>query len=54
VTDAFVLALTDPAGYAMAFPASELTNADISEDGEVNLFDIAPFVALLTGPEPRP
>jgi len=53
-TDAFVLALTGPAGYAMAFPACEFTNADINPDGALNVFEIGPFVALLTGPEPRP
>lgn len=45
----FVLALTDPAGYAEAFPACPVLNADINEDGEVGFGDINPFVALLTG-----
>ncbi len=48
--DPFVLALTDPAGYAAAFPACDGSAADINEDGQVNAFDIDPFVELLTGP----
>ena len=47
--DPFVLALTDPAGYAAAYPACDLLNGDINEDGLVNSFDIDPFVDLLTG-----
>ncbi len=45
----FVLALTDPAGYALAFPACEITRADINADGVVSVGDIGPFVAILTG-----
>ncbi|MGE0481467.1 MAG: hypothetical protein AB7Q17_13445 [Phycisphaerae bacterium] len=48
--DPFVLALTDPAGYAAAFPSCDINNADANNDGSVNNFDIDPFVALLTGP----
>ncbi|MDX2198128.1 MAG: immunoglobulin domain-containing protein [Phycisphaerae bacterium] len=44
----FVLSLTDPQGYAVAFPACELTNADVSCDGVVSVGDIGPFVVLLT------
>ncbi|MGE0481486.1 MAG: peptidoglycan DD-metalloendopeptidase family protein [Phycisphaerae bacterium] len=47
--DPFVLALTDPAAYATAFPNCDIGNADISGDGMVNNFDIDPFVACLTG-----
>ena len=47
--DPFVLALTDAAGYAAAFPGCNILNADINDDGVVNAFDIDPFVALLTG-----
>ncbi len=43
----FVLALTDPAGYAAAFPGCNLLNADINGDGVVDFSDINPFVALL-------
>lgn len=44
----FVLALTDPAGYALAFPNCAIANGDINDDGSVNFGDINPFVALLT------
>ncbi len=47
--DPFVLALTDPAGYAAAHPDCDVMNADANGDGEVNAFDIDPFVLLLTG-----
>jgi parallel beta-helix repeat protein len=47
--DPFVLALTDPSGYAVAFPACNVLNADCNADGLVNAFDIDPFVLLLTG-----
>ncbi|MGE0481311.1 MAG: hypothetical protein AB7Q17_12645 [Phycisphaerae bacterium] len=48
--DPFVLALTDAAAYAAAFPNCDVNNADINDDGNVNNFDIDPFVAVLTGP----
>ena len=48
--DPFVLALTDPAGYASAWPDCDIMLADINGDGEINAFDIDPFVELLTGP----
>ena len=48
--DPFVLALTDPAGYAAAWPDCNILNGDINGDGVVNAFDIDPFVKLLTGP----
>ena len=47
--DPFVLALSDPAGYAAAYPDCYLLNGDCNEDGLVNSFDIDAFVALLTG-----
>jgi hypothetical protein len=47
--DPFVLALTDPAGYAAAHPDCHHANADTNGDGLVNAFDIDPFVLLLTG-----
>ena len=47
--DPFVLALTDPAQYAIDYPACDAGNADINGDGLVNFGDIDPFVALLTG-----
>ena len=47
--DPFVLALTDPAGYAAAHPECDLLLGDINGDGAVNSFDIDPFVELLVG-----
>lgn len=46
---AFVLALTNPAGYAATFPDCDIANGDINGDGSVSVGDIGPFVALLTG-----
>jgi len=46
--DAFVLALTNPAGYKTAYPNCDLLAADVNGDGLVNNFDIDPFVKLLT------
>ena len=48
--DPFVLALTDPAGYAAAWPNCNINNADCNMDGLVNNFDIDAFVAILVGP----
>ena len=45
----FVLALSDPAGYAAAFPDCDLANGDVNVDGSVTVSDIGPFVLLLTG-----
>jgi alpha-tubulin suppressor-like RCC1 family protein len=45
----FVLALTDPATYATAFPGCTIANADINADGAVDFKDINRFVVLLTG-----
>ncbi|MGE3182624.1 MAG: hypothetical protein AB7N71_13410, partial [Phycisphaerae bacterium] len=45
----FVLALTDPSGYAAQFPDCNISNADINGDLTVSVGDIGPFVALLTG-----
>ncbi len=45
----FVLALTDPAGYANAFPDCDLLNGDCSDDGQLTVGDINCFVALVTG-----
>ncbi len=46
--DPFVLALSDPTGYAAAYPDCDVMLADCNEDGVVNAFDIDAFVALLT------
>jgi hypothetical protein len=45
--DPFVLALTNPAGYAAAYPNCDILNADINGDGLVNPFDIDPFVECI-------
>jgi len=41
--------LTDPAGYAAAFPSCDQLLADCNADAAVNPFDIDPFIALLAG-----
>ncbi len=47
--DPFVLLLTDPAGYATAFPGVDaIAVGDINMDTVVDTLDIDPFVALLT------
>jgi hypothetical protein len=45
----FVLALSNPAGYAAAFPDCDIMTGDINGDGSVDFGDINPFVALLSG-----
>ena len=47
--DPFVLALTDPSGYAATFPNCDIDLADINGDGVVNNGDIDGFVTLLSG-----
>jgi hypothetical protein len=47
--DPFVLALTDPTAYAVAYPICMRSLADVNGDGAVNGFDIDPFVSRLTG-----
>jgi hypothetical protein len=44
-----VLALTNPAAHAAAFPDCDHLLADANGDGAVHAFDIDPFVLLLTG-----
>ncbi|MEW6250970.1 MAG: VCBS repeat-containing protein [Planctomycetota bacterium] len=44
----FVLALSDPGGYATAYPNCRIRNGDTNHDGRVTFDDINPFVALLT------
>ncbi len=45
----FVLALTDPAGYAAAYPDWPLTLLDLSGDGVVDVGDINLFISALVG-----
>ena len=47
--DPFVLALTGPEDYHLAYPHCERSLADCDYDGRVNAFDIDPFVSLLVG-----
>ncbi|MDX2197644.1 MAG: M14 family zinc carboxypeptidase [Phycisphaerae bacterium] len=44
----FVLALTDPAQYAVVYPSCELARGDVNGDGFVTVADIGVFVGLLT------
>ncbi len=46
----FVLALTNPAGYATLYPNCNIMNADISGDGSIGFEDINPFIDLLINP----
>ncbi len=46
----FALALTDPTGYAAAFPGCEIARGDMNQDGGANALDIADFVAALLAP----
>jgi PKD repeat protein len=45
--DPFLLALFDPAGYALAHPACTAALADLNADNLVNFFDIDPFLVCL-------
>ncbi len=45
----FVLALTDPSGYAAMFPDCDILNGDCSGDQQVTVGDINCFVALVVG-----
>jgi hypothetical protein len=47
--DPFVIALTNPSGYAAQYPTCNILSADANCDGAVNSFDIDPFVRCLTG-----
>ncbi len=46
--DGFVLAVTDPAAYAEAYPDCDIMLADCNGDGRVDFFDIDAFVELVT------
>jgi len=45
----FVLALSDPAAYQIAYPDCNILNADCDGDGDVDFDDINSFVAILSG-----
>jgi hypothetical protein len=45
----FVLALSNPSGYAAAYPDCDIQNGDINTDGSIDFADINPFVAVLSG-----
>ena len=47
--DPFVMAITDPAGYAAQYPDCDVMLADCNDDGSVDFFDIDCFVGLITG-----
>jgi len=47
---AFILALTDPAGFEAAYPGCDIHRCDVNGDGAVNGRDIQPFVAGLQPP----
>jgi subtilisin family serine protease len=43
----FILAMTDPTGYAVHYPGCDWIRADVNGDGAVDAFDIAPFIERL-------
>ncbi|TWT45276.1 tRNA(Glu)-specific nuclease WapA precursor [Phycisphaerae bacterium RAS1] len=47
--NAFNLALSDASEYEMTYPGCTLVTADANNDGNVDVLDINPFVALLLG-----
>jgi hypothetical protein len=49
----FVLALSDPAGYQVAFPDCNIAHGDSNRDGAVDFDDIDAFVEFLSGGIPR-
>ncbi len=46
----FILALTDPNGYATRYPDCAVECSDVNGDGAVDAFDIEAFIDLLVGP----
>jgi hypothetical protein len=46
--EGFVLALTDPARYAIAYPSCDPMLADVNGDNTVDAFDIEVFVGILS------
>jgi hypothetical protein len=47
--NAFVLALSDPGGYAAQYPNCDILNGDCNADGVIDFDDINSFVAILSG-----
>ena len=45
----FILALFEPATYEVLFPDCDITLGDLNGDGEVDAFDIEPFLDVLFG-----
>jgi len=45
--DALVLALLDPAGYAIAYPGCDILRGDMQPDGNVDGLDVRGFLSLL-------
>ena len=45
--DPFVLALVNPAAYALAFPGCDVLAGDMNGDGLLNGLDVGLFVAAL-------
>ncbi len=48
--DPFLLALFDPAQYAIDFPDCDILSADVDGSGGVDFFDIDPFLEVLFAP----
>jgi hypothetical protein len=46
----FLVALIDPAGYAVAYPDCDIRLADVNGSGSIDSFDIEPFIDLLVAP----
>lgn len=47
--DPFALALTDPAGYTVAYPSCDINRADMNNDSVNDGLDVAGFVSALLG-----
>ncbi|TWT46099.1 hypothetical protein RAS1_25460 [Phycisphaerae bacterium RAS1] len=45
----FVLALSDPAAFAAAYPGCSILNGDLNADDSVDVLDINPFIGRLSG-----